>query len=261
MKRRSLGITCAVAAAAAGGWVALKPRGSEKVNPDRRYDPSPNRRRSRLQLPDVVLEDERGLQFRLVSDAISNRSVCVNFFYTQCDGSCPGTTRVLRQVRTQIATAFSPEELIFLSISLDPETDSPQRLAEYRKAYGIPVDPRIPEWRFCTCPAVELGLLRRAFGVYDPDPAVDQDKSQHAATLTFGNDRTGRWSALPSGMPTGQLLTTMCRVMGNTEHQRYAIAQRYREAALGNLGTSSANQQEVQANADQAKSRLSPPVI
>jgi hypothetical protein len=133
-----------------------------------------------------------------------------NPFYTKCDGSCP-------------------------------TTDSLQRLADYRRSYGIPLNDRLPEWLFCRCPASELDQLRKAFGVYDPDPIADKDRSQHAATLTFGNYRTGRWSALPSGMQVGQLVTTMCRIMGNSEQQSYAIAQRYREAALKTAGTAPAN--------------------
>lgn len=198
--------------------------------------PLPSQKRGTLvRIPNVVVEDDRSRQLKLFTDIIANRSVCVNFFYTQCNGSCPGTTRILREVRKKIGTLFSPEQLVFLSFSLDPATDSPQRLAEYRRSYGIPSADSLPEWIFCTCPEDELLEVRRAFGVYDPDPAVDQDRTQHAATLTFGNDRTGRWSALPSGIPADQLVNAMCRVMGNTEQQRYAAGLRYRES-IGNGG-------------------------
>lgn len=231
-------ITAAVVAVAAGVTGTMVLRGAHKSNATDNGGisglgnrPLPARKRgTQVQIPNVVIEDDRSRKLRLYSDIAANRSVCVNFFYTQCDGSCPGTTRILREVRRKIGTVFSPDQLVFLSISLDPAADSPRQLAEYRKSFGIHADDSLPEWMFCACAPDELPDIRRAFGVYDPDPSVDQDRTQHAATLTFGNDRTGRWSALPSGIPADQLVNAMCRVMGNTEQQRYSAGLRYRES-------------------------------
>jgi protein SCO1/2 len=189
---------------------------------------APLKRHSSVQIPDVQLTDDKGRSLRLYSDLIRERSVCINFFYTQCNGSCPGTTMVIRKVREELADQFSPEELVFVSISLDPEADNTERLAEYRSSYRVSSDSSLPEWVFATCSPEDLQDLRRALGAWEPDPVLDADRSQHAATLTFGNDRLDRWSALPAGMNREQLGMAMCRIMGNTARQRYSGVARLR---------------------------------
>lgn len=183
---------------------------------------APKFRGTSVDIPNAVLTDDRGRSRRLFSDIISGRSVCVNFFYTRCNGLCPGTTMTIHRVRQKIKNFFVRDELVFLSISLDAEEDTPERLAKYRASYGIPLDDSLPEWLFCTCSEQHLQEIRKSLGVFDPDPAVDSDRSQHAATLTFGNESRGRWSALPSGMGVEQIVSTMCRILGNSERQRYS---------------------------------------
>lgn len=179
-------------------------------------------RRSGISIPDVLVTDERGRSLRLMSEVIRDRSVCVNFFYTQCDGSCPGTTRTIRSLRAELARHFGADELVFLSISLDPVTDTAERLAEYRRSYGITEGGGQAEWVFVSCEEADLEAVRRGFGAYDLDAAVDAERNQHAATVTFGNARLDRWSALPAAMDRSQLLSAMCRIMGNSAQQRYA---------------------------------------
>lgn len=189
---------------------------------------APTERRSGLRIPDIRMTDDQGRTFRLYSDLVRERSVCINFFYTQCDGSCPGTTMVIRRIRDELAEHFSPEEMVFISVSLDPETDGVERLAEYRQAYRVSSDEALSEWVFASCSTADLETLRKALGAYELDPALDADRSQHAATLTFGNDRLDRWSALPAGMNREQLGMAMCRIMGNTARQRYSGVARLR---------------------------------
>jgi len=179
-------------------------------------------RRSGISIPDVLLTDERGRSLRLMSEVIRDRSVCVTFFYTQCDGSCPGTTRTMRSLRAQLARHFGADELVFLSISLDPVTDTTERLAEYRRSYGITDGSGQAEWVFASCEEADLEEVRRGFGAYDLDAAVDAKRDQHSANVTFGNARLDRWSALPAAMDRSQLLSAMCRIMGNSAQQRYA---------------------------------------
>jgi protein SCO1/2 len=182
-------------------------------------------RHSGVRIPDVLITDDQGRLLRLYSDLVRDRSVCINFFYTECDGTCPGTTMVIRKTRDELSNYFTPEELVFVSVSLAPETDSAEKLAKYRRTYGVSSDRTLPDWLFVSCSAEDLVQLRRAVGAYDPDPAVDSDRNQHAATLTFGNDRLERWSALPSGMNREQLVRSMRRILGNTPFQRYVMAQ------------------------------------
>ncbi|MFN8706005.1 MAG: hypothetical protein ACK50J_04945, partial [Planctomyces sp.] len=63
---------------------------------------------------------------------------------------------------------------------------------------------------------------RRSLGLYEIDPTLDADRSQHAALLTFGNDRTDRWTAIPAGISGEDLHETFLRIAGTSERQRFA---------------------------------------
>ena len=67
-----------------------------------------------------------------------NKFIVVNFFFTSCQGPCP---ILMEQVR-KISDEFSNSDLLFLSITVDPETDSLEKLSEYRKGHSLN-DPRI----------------------------------------------------------------------------------------------------------------------
>lgn len=184
--------------------------------------------RSSARFPNIQLVDHSGRKLRFHDDVVRNRCVCINFFYTQCDGSCPGTTSIIKKLRRDLAAQFEDDSLVFISISLDPENDQPDALERYRKAYRITDENNLPDWYFATGDKEELEQLRRSLGLFELDATRDADKTEHAATLTFGNDRLNRWSALPVGMNYDQLKTAMCRMMGNSARQRYSSVSQFR---------------------------------
>jgi protein SCO1/2 len=63
----------------------------------------------------------------------------VDFVYTRCAGPCPLLTERLGRL-----AAVLPPEVGLLSVTVDPEGDTPERLRSYAKAYGA--DPR--RWVF-----------------------------------------------------------------------------------------------------------------
>jgi len=95
-----------------------------------------------------------------------------------------------------------------LSISIDPKVDTSARLKQYAESYDCPSR----GWYFLTGDYDDIDRLRRALGVYDLDPIVDADQSQHAGIITFGNDRADRWAALPALMDDRQLTEAIVRL-------------------------------------------------
>jgi len=79
------------------------------------------------------------------------------------------------------------------SITLDPARDTPARLKEYAAGYAVK-----PGWRFLTGKFEDIERLRRRFGLVDPDPQVDKDRSQHIGMTWIGSDPLDRWCATPS---------------------------------------------------------------
>jgi protein SCO1/2 len=147
----------------------------------------------RGRFPNVPLVTQEGRTVRFYDDLLRGRLVALNFFYIECEGTCPGVTSMLVEVERALGPELS-RELRILSISLEPERDSPERLRDYARRYGA--GPRIV---FLTGRPENVDLVRRAMGFSHPeDPARDLDRQRHAALLRLGNEAEGWWSVCPS---------------------------------------------------------------
>ena len=101
------------------------------------------------------------------------------------------------------------QDFRFLSVTLSPEEDSFEVLSEYARTFGI-----AENWYFLTGKFEDIETLRKNMGFYDLDPIIDADKSEHGAIVAFGNDRTGKWGAVPTlltpeRIASAALLTTI----------------------------------------------------
>ena len=151
------------------------------------------------------MTDQHGKEYLFFDDLIKDRSVVVNFMFTECSLICPGTTSHLARLHA----AFGGEvgkRLTFISVTLDPENDSVEALHEYWEAFG-----GHEGWLYLRGDYEETELLRRRMGVYDLDPIIDADKTQHGGILTFGSDVTDRWAALPALSTIRDLQDTIIR--------------------------------------------------
>jgi cytochrome oxidase Cu insertion factor (SCO1/SenC/PrrC family) len=130
---------------------------------------------------DVVLVDQDGREQRLYSDLMKGRTVVLNTFFTHCEGSCPVTAATYRYLQEQLGKRLG-KELTLLSISVDPETDTPARLKEYAARFAAG-----PDWRLLSGSPenVRFALSRLGQWVDHPDA--------HSNILLVGNDRTGLW--------------------------------------------------------------------
>jgi len=176
----------------------------------------PARGKTTDDFPDVLLTDQHGQTYRFFEDLIRDRSVVVNFMFTQCALICPGTTSHLVRLHQAFHGAVG-RDLRFLSISLDPDHDTPEVLHAYWEAFG-----GHEGWLYLRGDYEETELLRRRMGVYDLDPVIDADKTQHSGILTFGNDATDRWAALPALSTIVDLKETITRfaLSGKTRLRR-----------------------------------------
>ena len=172
--------------------------------------------------PDLELTDQNGHKHRFRTDLVRDRIVCIAFFYTNCTGTCPGTIYTMKRLRETLKDEFSRDSVRFIAVSLDPEVDQVVTLAEYAAQQGIQNTEDVPEWLFCTGDYDDIETLRRSLGLYELDPVLDADRTQHGALFTIGNDCTDRWTALPSGLTFNDLTETFLRIAGTSERQRFA---------------------------------------
>ena len=87
------------------------------------------------------------------------------------------------------------------SITLEPEHDTPEALAEYARKAGVG-----PGWSFLTGRPRDIQLLRQKLGFYFPDDPIDGDNSQHLGFLLMGNEPYGWWGTVPATAGPQQLV-------------------------------------------------------
>ena len=159
--------------------------------------------------PNILLLTQEGKQVRFYDDLVKGKTVVVNFIYTSCQKSCSPTTANLARLHGLLGGRVG-RDLFLLSISLDPTVDRPKILKEYAARFG-----QFQGWYFLTGNETEIDDLRRKLGLYDLDPAIDADKTQHAGIVVVGNDVTNRWSSMPALMDPRQLAQTVLRIARN----------------------------------------------
>ena len=142
-------------------------------------------------LLNIPLTTHEGRSVRFYDDLVKGRVVALHFMFTTCGSGCPLTTANLAQVRK--ALTDRDRDVTFLSISLDPEHDTPEVLRAYARAYGLG-----PGWYFLTGERADIERLRRKLGAYDLDPRIDADLRQHVGLVILGNEPVGRWITLPA---------------------------------------------------------------
>lgn len=94
--------------------------------------------------PDFTLTNQDGEMVSL-SD-YRGSFVVLDFIYTSCETVCPLLTASMRRVQDELGD-HSGSEVYFISITIDPEYDTPERLKTYAAAYGIKDS---HDWAFLT---------------------------------------------------------------------------------------------------------------
>src|ERR1041385_6754606 len=79
---------------------------------------------------DVELIDQDGQKLRFYSDVLKNKIVAINTFFTTCTNICPPMNRNFEQMQEALGDRLG-KDVFLVSITVDPETDTPTRLKEY----------------------------------------------------------------------------------------------------------------------------------
>ena len=116
------------------------------------------RRQVNLAVADFGLIDQGGRNFQFKN--LRGKVVIVAFAYTTCPDVCPLITAALRQVQTHLSQR-ERENSYLLTVTTDPEIDSPKVLAAYAKRYGA----ELGSWSFLTGDESTLKSVWKSFGV------------------------------------------------------------------------------------------------
>lgn len=143
--------------------------------------PSNVSKESAPRLPDVTVMDQNGNSLNFYSDLVKGKVVAVNFVFTTCTAICPSLTATFRKVQQQMAAQNVRAQLI--SISVDPMTDTPERLHDFATKFKAE-----PGWTFVTGDAANIDAILKEFGF-----AV-ANKNDHTPMVVIGNDEAGHWT-------------------------------------------------------------------
>ena len=139
----------------------------------------------------VPMQTHEGKSVRFYDDLLKGKVVMINFMFTACDGICPGITQNLANVQALLGERVG-RDIFMYSITIDPDTDTPEKLAEYVVPFDIG-----PGWLFLTGKKANVELLRARLGFVDSNPRQDADPDEHIGTVRIGNEPLHRWLMAP----------------------------------------------------------------
>jgi protein SCO1 len=173
--------------------------------------------------PDVPVVTQDGKTLRFYDDMIKDKIVVVSFIYTSCSELCPIETARLAEVKDKLGDRVG-RDIFFISISVDPEHDTPDLLKAFADAFGASA----PGWQFLTGRPADIDAINAKFG----DRSAERSLSDHRNEILIGNDATGDWERDSSFNDVNQLTMTI-RLMDPKYH---GPADAPRNRVAGNPG-------------------------
>ena len=113
---------------------------------------------SGTQAPDFTLTSQD--RTRISLHDFRGKVVAIAFIYTYCTDVCPMLTAHMASVQEKLGSAFGPQ-IAFVSITVDPERDTPDVLKEYAQNFGAD----LKGWSFLTGDPATVHDVGRKYGV------------------------------------------------------------------------------------------------
>ncbi|HEY8413082.1 MAG TPA: SCO family protein [Pyrinomonadaceae bacterium] len=136
---------------------------------------------SSMKIPNAPVLDQNGKQLNFYSDLIKGKTVAINFIFTTCTTICPPLTATFRRVQQDAAARGLNVQLI--SVSVDPTTDTPERLRDFASKFKAE-----PGWTFVTGDKAEIDSVLQSLG------AAVSNKNDHTPMILIGNDTSDYWT-------------------------------------------------------------------
>jgi cytochrome oxidase Cu insertion factor (SCO1/SenC/PrrC family) len=135
-----------------------------------------------MKIPDIELLDQDGRKVHFYTDLVKGRTVAINFIFTTCTTICPPLGATFARVQKDLGERTG-RDVQFISISVDPATDTPERL----KAWGAKFHAG-PGWTFVTGDKPSVDRLLSALA------ASSARREDHSPEVLIGNDARGTWT-------------------------------------------------------------------
>lgn len=159
--------------------------------------PAPQPRYARTEAayapPDVPLVDAGGASTRLTTVLAADGPLFLQFMFTSCTTVCPVMSTSFAGAQSRLGP--NEARLRFVSISIDPAYDTPERLRGYAKRFNAGA-----QWQFFTGRAEDIAAVQKAFASYPGN-----NKMQHVPVTFFRAEAGARWVRL-EGLPNAEQL-------------------------------------------------------
>ena len=160
----------------------------------------------KMVIPEAEVLDQNSNALHFYSDLIKGKTVAISFIFTSCTTICPPLAATFARVQKDMGDKVG-RDVHFISISVDPLTDTPERL----KAWGEKFKAG-PGWTFVTGNKEQIDNLLNALG------ASVSRREDHSPTIIVGNDVKGVWTRTYGLARTTQLEGLIMNVIeGNVD--------------------------------------------
>lgn len=167
----------------------------------------------KLMIPDVEVLDQEGHALHFYSDLVKGKTVAINFIFTNCTTICPPLAATFARVQKEMGDKVG-KDVHFISISVDPLTDTPERL----KAWGAKFKAG-DGWTFVTGNKPEMDKLLNALG------ASVSRREDHTPAVIIGNDVKGVWTRTYGLARTSQLVGLIENVIAGRSEETQTVKE------------------------------------
>jgi protein SCO1/2 len=150
-------------------------------------------------LPEVTLRDQAGRPVAVSELQGASGPLAVNFIFTTCTTICPVMTATFAQMRRDLGP--EADRIRLVSITIDPEHDTPAVLAEYAERFGA-----LPGWSFLTGSPEDVERVLRAFDVWSGS------RTSHRPVTLLRRRGEREWVRL-DGLGSGAALADQARTV------------------------------------------------
>jgi len=151
-------------------------------------------------VPDVVLVNQDGVKVRLKELMQTNKPVIIDFIFGTCTTICPILSTSFINLQNKLGP--DSQKIHLVSITIDPEHDSPRVMKEYLKRYRAK-----PGWDFLTGSRADIDKVMSAFDAYVPN------KMSHLPLTLIHSPEDGKWIRIFGLMGSSEFLSE-CRKVG-----------------------------------------------
>jgi protein SCO1 len=147
-------------------------------------------------VPDVTLVRADGERVKLARELDDGHPVLLDFIYTTCTTICPVQSQTFAMLQKRLGSDASKIKMI--SISIDPEEDTPARLMDYSKRFHAGA-----QWQFYT------GTVEASIAAQSAFNAYRGDKMSHASVTFFRSAPGQPWVRLDGFVTPDALMSEL----------------------------------------------------